>query len=83
GFWFSPEMELIRRTIDETQRDVTGEVRLKLYRGNVVVAGRRAPRSLYSEKLATFEADEIYNQRDAEGFIKLNALRLRTLARLR
>ncbi|MFH3651758.1 argininosuccinate synthase, partial [Acinetobacter baumannii] len=82
GFWFSPEMELIRRTIDETQRDVTGEGRLKLYRGNVVVAGRRAPRSLYSEKLATFEADEIYNQRDAEGFIKLNALRLRTLARL-
>ncbi|HLL70375.1 MAG TPA: argininosuccinate synthase [Pyrinomonadaceae bacterium] len=80
GFWFAPETELMRRTIDETQRDVTGEVRLKLYRGNVVVAGRRAPRSLYNERLATFEADTVYNQRDAEGFIKLNALRLRSLA---
>jgi argininosuccinate synthase len=77
GFWFAPEFELMRRMIDETQQSVTGEVRLKLYRGNVIVAGRRAPRSLYSESLATFEADEIYNQRDAEGFIKLNALRLR------
>jgi argininosuccinate synthase len=83
GFWFSPEMEVLRRTIDETQANVTGEVRLKLYRGNAIVVGRRAPRSLYSEKLATFEADQIYDQRDAEGFIKLNALRLRTLARLR
>jgi len=80
GFWFAPETELMRRTIDETQRDVTGDVRLKLYRGNVVVAGRRAPRSLYNERLATFEADTVYNQRDAEGFIKLNALRLRSLA---
>ncbi|HZH30997.1 MAG TPA: argininosuccinate synthase [Pyrinomonadaceae bacterium] len=80
GFWFAPETELMRRTIDETQRDVTGEVRLKLYRGNVIVAGRRAPRSLYNERLATFEADTVYNQRDAEGFIKLNALRLRSLA---
>ena len=83
GFWFSPEMEVLRRTIDETKANVTGEVRLKLYRGNAIVVGRRAPRSLYSEKLATFEADQIYDQRDAEGFIKLNALRLRTLARLR
>ena len=80
GFWFAPETELMRRTIDETQRDVTGEVRLKLYRGNVIVVGRRAPRSLYNERLATFEADTVYNQRDAEGFIKLNALRLRSLA---
>jgi len=80
GFWFAPETELMRRTIDETQRDVTGEVRLKLYRGNTIVAGRRAPRSLYNERLATFEADTVYNQRDAEGFIKLNALRLRSLA---
>jgi argininosuccinate synthase len=63
--------------IDETQRTVTGDVRLKLYRGNTIVVGRRSPQSLYSEKLATFEADSIYNQRDAEGFIKLNALRLR------
>jgi len=77
GFWFAPESELMRRMIDETQRDVTGDVRVKLYRGNVAVAGRRAPRSLYSERLATFEADTVYNQRDAEGFIKLNALRLR------
>jgi argininosuccinate synthase len=77
GFWFAPEFKLMRTMIDETQREVTGEVRLKLYRGNVIVAGRRAPRSLYNESLATFEADEIYNQRDAEGFIKLNALRLR------
>jgi argininosuccinate synthase len=77
GFWFSPEFKLMREIIDQTQQNVTGDVRLKLYRGNVIVAGRRAPRSLYSEKLATFEADTIYNQRDAEGFIKLNALRLR------
>ncbi|MGI8567037.1 MAG: argininosuccinate synthase [Pyrinomonadaceae bacterium] len=82
GFWFAPESELLRKTIDETQKDVTGEVRLKLYRGNCIVAGRRAPRSLYNERLATFEADTVYNQRDAEGFIKLNALRLRSLARV-
>jgi argininosuccinate synthase len=77
GFWFAPEFELMRKMIDETQRGVTGDVRLKLYRGNATVVGRRAPRSLYSERLATFEAEDIYNQRDAEGFIKLNALRLR------
>jgi argininosuccinate synthase len=77
GFWFSPEFELLRKLIDETQRNVTGDVRLKLYRGNTLVVGRRSPHSLYSEKLATFEADSVYNQRDAEGFIKLNALRLR------
>jgi argininosuccinate synthase len=77
GFWFAPEFELLRRLIDETQAHVTGEVRVKLYKGSASVVGRRAPRSLYNEKLATFEADTIYNQRDAEGFIKLNALRLR------
>ena len=77
GFWFAPEFELMRKFIDETQKGVTGEVRLKLYRGNATVVGRRAPQSLYSERLATFEAEDIYNQRDAEGFIKLNALRLR------
>ncbi|HEY0544251.1 MAG TPA: argininosuccinate synthase [Pyrinomonadaceae bacterium] len=77
GFWFAPEFELMRRMIDETQANVTGDVRVKLYKGNAIIAGRRAPRSLYNEKLATFEADSIYNQRDAEGFIKLNALRLR------
>ncbi|MDT7603033.1 MAG: argininosuccinate synthase [Acidobacteriota bacterium] len=82
GFWFAPESELMRHTIDETQKSVTGEARLKLYRGSCMVVGRRAPRSLYNERLATFEADTVYNQRDAEGFIKLNALRLRSRAQL-
>jgi argininosuccinate synthase len=77
GFWFAPEFELMRKTIDETQQTVTGDVRLKLFRGNVIVVGRRSPHSLYDERIATFEADTVYNQRDAEGFIKLNALRLR------
>ena len=77
GFWFAPEFQLLRSMIDETQANVTGEVRVKLYRGNVIVVGRRSPRSLYDERIATFEADSVYNQRDAEGFIKLNALRLR------
>ena len=81
GFWFAPEFELLRKMIDETQTVVTGDVRLKLYRGNVMVVGRRSPHSLYDEKVATFEADSVYNQRDAEGFIKLNALRLRLRAR--
>jgi argininosuccinate synthase len=77
GFWFAPEFELMRKLVDETQINVNGDVRLKLYRGNVIVVGRRSPNSLYDEKVATFEADTVYNQRDAEGFIKLNALRLR------
>lgn len=77
GFWFAPEFELMLKMIDETQRNVSGDVRLKLYRGNATVVGRRSPLSLYDEKVATFEADTVYNQRDAEGFIKLNALRLR------
>ena len=77
GFWFAPEFELMRNLIDDTQRKVTGDVRLKLFRGNTIVVGRRSPHSLYDESVATFEADTVYNQRDAEGFIKLNALRLR------
>jgi len=77
GFWFAPEFDLMRKMIDETQQPVSGDVRLKLYRGNVIVVGRRSPNSLYDERVATFEADTVYNQRDAEGFIKLNALRLR------
>ena len=77
GFWFSPEFELLRSMVNETQQKVTGDVRLKLYRGNTTVVGRRSQHSLYDEKVATFEADTVYNQRDAEGFIKLNALRLR------
>jgi len=80
GFWFAPESELMRKIIDETQDAVTGEARVKLYRGNTTVVGRRSPHTLYRERLATFEADTVYNQRDAEGFIKLNALRLRTKA---
>jgi argininosuccinate synthase len=77
GFWFAPEFELMRKLINETQQTVNGEVRLKLFRGNIIVVGRRSPDSLYDERIATFEADSVYNQRDAEGFIKLNALRLR------
>lgn len=82
GFWHSPEFELLRGMISQTQENVSGEVRLRLYRGNVTVTGRRAPRSLYSSELATFEADSVYDQRDAEGFIRLNALRLRMRALL-
>ena len=77
GFWFAPEFALMRKLIDETQANVNGDVRLKLYRGNVIVVGRRSQNSLYDESVATFEADTVYDQRDAEGFIKLNALRLR------
>ena len=77
GFWFAPEFSLMRKMINETQANVTGDVRLKLFRGNTIIVGRRSPHSLYDEKIATFEADTVYNQRDAEGFIKLNALRLR------
>ena len=77
GFWFAPEFELMRKLNDDLQQPVNGDVRLKLYRGNVIVVGRRSPNSLYDERIATFEADTVYNQRDAEGFIKLNALRLR------
>lgn len=82
GFWFSPEFELMRKLIDDTQENVTGDVRLKLYKGNVIIAGRRSPYSLYSERIVTFEDDAgAYNQYDAEGFIKLNALRLRLRVR--
>jgi argininosuccinate synthase len=77
GYWFSPEMEILKKTIDETQRDVTGTVRLKLYKGNVTVLGRKSEKSLYHDAFATFEKDTVYNQKDAEGFIRLNALRLR------
>ncbi|MEQ8298706.1 MAG: argininosuccinate synthase [Nitratireductor sp.] len=81
GFWFSPEREMLQALIDKSQEDVEGEVRLKLYKGNVIVTGRRSPKSLYSDELVTFEDDRgAYDQKDAEGFIRLNALRLRTLA---
>jgi argininosuccinate synthase len=77
GYWFSPEMEVLKKTIDETQKDVTGTVRLKLYKGNCTVVGRKSEKSLYHGAFATFEKDTVYNQADAEGFIRLNALRLR------
>ena len=77
GFWFSPERELLQSMIDNTQQNVTGEVRLELYKGNCRVLGRRSAESLYSEDFATFEKESVYRQKDAEGFIRLNALRLR------
>jgi argininosuccinate synthase len=81
GFWFSPEREMLQAAIDRSQDFVTGSVRLKLYKGNVAVAGRASPHSLYSQDLVTFEDDRgAYDQKDAAGFIRLNALRLRTLA---
>lgn len=82
GFWFAPEREMLQAAIDQTQTYVTGTVRVKLYKGNVIVVGRKSPYSLFDEKIATFEDDEgAYDQKDAEGFIKLNALRLKNLAR--
>ena len=77
GYWFSPEMEVLKVALDEMQKNVTGTVRLKLYKGNCTVIGRRSEKSLYHDAFATFEKDTVYNQKDAEGFIKLNALRLR------
>jgi argininosuccinate synthase len=82
GFWFSPEREMLQAAIDHSQEKVTGTVRLKLYKGGVYIVGRKSPHSLYSEKVVTFEDDAgAYDQRDAAGFIKLNALRLRLLGR--
>ncbi|MFD1331145.1 argininosuccinate synthase [Methylopila musalis] len=80
GFWFSPEREMLQAAIDLSQKDVSGVVRLKLYKGNVIVTGRESPNSLYDQELVTFEDGAVaYDHRDAAGFIKLNALRLRTL----
>jgi argininosuccinate synthase len=80
GFWFAPERRALQTFMDECQQDVSGTVRLKLYKGNVTVVGRRSPRSLYRTDFATFEADTVYRQHDAEGFINLNALRLKIRA---
>lgn len=77
GFWYSPERETLQRMMDDIQENVTGEVRLKLYKGSVTTLGRRSPNSLYREDVVTFEEDDVYHQGDADGFIKLNALRLR------
>jgi argininosuccinate synthase len=83
GYWFAPEMEILKKTIDETQKDVTGTVRLKLYKGNCTAVGRKSEKSLYHDAFATFEKDTVYNQKDAEGFIRLNALRLRIRSMMR
>jgi len=84
GFWFSPEREMLQALVDKSQENVEGEVTLKLYKGNVIVIGRSSPKSLYSSEIVTFEDDAgAYDQKDAEGFIKLNALRLRLLGKRR
>ena len=81
GFWFAPEREMLQAAIDKSQENVNGTVRMKLYKGGAEVVGRKSPNSIYSEEHVTFEEDEVYDQRDAEGFIKLNALRLRLARR--
>ncbi|MEW5721948.1 MAG: argininosuccinate synthase [Thermodesulfobacteriota bacterium] len=83
GYWHSPEMAVLQRFIDATQENVGGRVRLKLYKGNCIVTGRKSPDSLYSEAFATFESDEVYNHKDAEGFIRLSGLRLRIQSALK
>jgi argininosuccinate synthase len=83
GFWFAPEREALQGLIDDTQKSVSGVARLKLYKGNVTVTGRKSKHSLFSEDFATFEKDTVYNQKDAEGFIKINALRLKIRSLLR
>jgi len=83
GFWFSPEREMLQSAIDISQKNVTGTVRIKLYKGNVIILGRKSAHSLYDEDMATFEEDSVYDQQDAEGFIKLNALRLRLASKLK
>jgi len=82
GFWYAPEREALQRMFDEMQRPVTGVARMKLYKGSVITLGRKSPNSLYREDVVTFEEDNVYNQADADGFIKLNALRLRIAAQL-
>ena len=83
GYWYSPEMDLLKGTIEKTQENVTGTARIKLYKGNCIVAGRRSPVSLYRTDFATFEKETVFNQRDAEGFVKINALRLKIRAMLK
>ena len=82
GYWFAPERQMLQTAIDEAQRAVTGTIRVKLYKGNVMIAGRKSPHSLYRPDIATFEEDSVYEQSDAEGFIRLNALRLKIRARV-
>jgi argininosuccinate synthase len=82
GFWYAPEREALQRLLDDMQQRVTGTARLKLYKGSLMVIGRKSPHSLYRQDVVTFEKDSVYNQADAEGFIKLNALRLRIASQL-
>ena len=84
GFWFAPERLALQALVEESQRNVTGTVRVKLYKGNLIAAGRRSPVSLYNPRIATMEADptRAYNQDDATGFIRLNGLRLRVAAQV-
>ena len=79
GFWFSPEREMLQALIDKSQQNVNGVVKLRIYKGNVIILGRKSNSSLYSTEMATFEEVTVYNQKDAEGFIKLNSLRLKLL----
>jgi len=83
GYWFSPERDMVQMAMDEAQKDVSGTVRVKLYKGNCTVVGRKSNNSLYRLDIATFEEDDVYNQKDAEGFIRLNALRLKIRAQQR
>jgi len=83
GFWFAPERVALQKLVDETQKNVNGTVRMKLYKGCCTVVGRKSPDSLYSRELATFESEEVYDQKDAEGFIKLNALRLKINSKIK
>ncbi len=80
GYWFAPEREVLQKMMDEAQVKVSGTARIKLFKGNCIVVGRKSSESLYSTDFATFEEDQVYNQKDAEGFIRLNALRLRIRA---
>ena len=82
GFWFSPEREMLQKMIDEIAHAITGTARLKLFKGSVTTLGRKAPNSLYRPDIVTFEEDSVYDQRDAQGFIKLTALRLRIRSEL-
>ncbi|MGC9323442.1 MAG: argininosuccinate synthase [Desulfomonilia bacterium] len=83
GYWFAPEREVLQKLIDESQKGVTGDVRVKLYKGNCMITGRRAEKSLYNPEIATFGEDEVYDQKDASGFIRLNALRLKMRAHVK
>ena len=83
GLWFSPEREMLQSLIDESQKNVTGEVKVKLFKGNCSLVGRRSPKSIYNEGIVTFETGNNYDQKDADGFIKLNALRLQQRKRVK